>query len=380
MSAPTADLDNMRVAIVHDYLNAYGGAESVVNAIHEIWPEAPIYTALYDPRAFAGTGAFKEAQVVCPAGYRTPIVNRFYKYFTATFPLVFESFDLRDYDVVISSSANFAKGVLTNPEQLHIAYIHTVPRFLYGYPGETSKRDRWYWQLVLRPLDSYLRLWDFQAAQRPDYLLCNGANVKRRIAKFYRREAEVIHPFYSVPANHQEIRAEVGDYYLWVGRMSRYKHADKAILAANRLKVNLKVAGTGKDFNQFRSLAGPTVEMLGFVAEERKVALMKGCKAFLATVEAEDFGMVPLEAMSFGKPVIALRSGGYRETVVEGKSGIFYDQPTVESLTKAMRRFETGKVRIDPDQCRQVAARFTKERFQRRLKRFVAAKYQEIAK
>ena len=376
-----------KIAIIHDYLNAYGGAESVVNAIHELYPKAPIYTAVWNPKAFEGTDAFKDAVVNVPKWATSPIVNRFYKYLVPLYPKIFESLDLSSYDIIISSSANFAKGVKTNKEQLHISYIHTPPRFLYGFPTETSRREIWYWKPILKIVDKYLKKWDQKAAQRPNFLVCNSTEVQQRIKKFYKRDSVVIPPFLSINKKYESAIKEAGDYYLVISRMSLYKNPDKVILACKELNRNLKIAGTGKEFERFSKLAntattGKThIEMLGFVSEERKVSLLKGCKALLYPVQNEDFGMVPLEAMYFGKPALVLNQGGFKDYLVDRYNGVFIETPTVEGVKKAIMTFEEIENKIDwSTNCKKTASQYTKERFQDNFKAFVEEKFAEFHK
>ncbi|MDP2874225.1 MAG: glycosyltransferase [bacterium] len=362
----------MKVALVHDYLNQFGGGERVLEALAELYPEAPIYTALYDRAKIAkGSPMLASQQIITPNYGRLPFVHSFYKWFTFLYPLAFEAFDLSAYDLVISSSANFAKGVLTNANQKHISYIHTPPRFLYGYKTEESRRDKWLWRQILRPVDYFLRLWDFQAAQRPDVLVANSQETARRIRKFYRREATVVYPPVTIPeVLESDLQPDPNGSFLIVSRLSEYKHVDIVIEAANQLGFPLKVAGTGKEQARISRLAGPTVEMLGFVSEERLTQLYRSCRAFISPVEDEEFGIVAVEAMAYGRPVIALRQGGYLETVVEGKTGMFFEKPTVESLAEVWRSFKAES--FDPQTCRNQALRFSKERFQKEIKDLVA--------
>ena len=375
-------MDKLKVAIVHDYLNAYGGAGSVANAIWGIFPNAPIYTALWDRNVFAGTDTFKGADIRVPKWAKLKVVNRFYKYLTPLYPLMFEHLDLSEYDLIISSSANFAKGVRTNKNRLHISYIHTPPRFLYGYPTETSKRDVWYWKPILKVVDSCLRRWDQKAARRPDYLLCNSKEVQSRIKRFYNRDALIISPFLVVDKKYENTPSEKGDYYLIITRMSLFKNPDKVILACSKLGRNLKVAGSGKEFERFKQIASggaskeSKIEMLGFVSEEKKASLLKGCRAFIYPVEHEDFGMAPLEAMHFGKPAIVLNQGGFRDYLKDGYNGIFIKEPTVDSVAEAIKRFESleDKVRWDKN-CEETASKYTKDRFQKEFRKFVEEKW-----
>ena len=385
----------MKIALVHDFLTQFGGAERVLCAIHDIWPEAPVYTSIVDykviPMWSGGFGGW-DIRTSCLDSFAP--ARWFTKYFTFLVPLAFEQFDLDEYDVVISSSANFAKGVITHPHQLHICYCHTPPRFLYNYPTETNKRSHWFWGPILRPLDNYLRIWDYSAAQRVDYFIANSKTVAARIKKFYGEKAKVIYPSVDIrmtPNRNSPNESEYSDklgYYLVVGRLSKYKNVDLAIGASNRLKFLLKVVGTGREEKRLRKIAGLTVQFLGSVSDEKLEELYRNCQAVIFPVQDEDFGIVPVEAMSFGKPVIALRSGGVVESVVEGKTGVFFDspaspakrggrgEPTVDSLVSVLQHFDTTSYKSSD--CREQAKKFSKERFQGELKEFVESKWVEF--
>lgn len=351
-------MGEMRVALVHDYLTEFGGAERTLQAMHEIWPGAPIYTGMV-----GGSGRIGEIR-----GARG--VNWLGKAATFFMPFVFEGFDLRGFDVVISDGTIWSKSVLTTPEQLHIFYCHTPPRFLYGYPGETDRRRLWYLAPILKPLDHLLRIWDFASAQRPDYIIANSQTTAARIKKFWRREAKVIYP--PVGKGERGEPGRRGKYFLVVSRLSAYKNVDLAIKVCNRLNLPLKIVGVGREESRLRRVAGPTVEFCGFVNDADLAGYYQNCRALICPVSNEDFGIVPVEAMSFGKPVVALRSGGVTETVVEGKTGVFFEEPTVESLAEAIQQFNNLTIR--PEACVERAAKFSKERFQREFKQFVEGK------
>ncbi len=404
----------MRVALVHDYLTEYGGAERVLEAVHELYPDAPIYTSLFDEEKFKVQSSKFKVAVQSSKLQKFPFVRWLSKQYTFFYPLVFEQFDLREYDVIISDGTIWSKGVLTTPDQLHIHYCHTPARFLYHYPAESSRRDVWYYRPVVRVLDHYLRIWDFESAQRPDYIIANSKNTARRIKKFWRREATVIYPPVGVISENSENGSEQlrklsepdgqknqkirnsdalthrrsdapscsefsgSPYYLVVSRLSAYKNVDLAIGACNQLRLPLVVVGTGREEERLKAIAGENIKFLGFVKDPELSELYKDCKALIFPVSEEDFGMVPVEAMGFGKPVIALsgvegRGGGVGETVVEGKTGMFFNEPTVESLVKAIEQF--NHLTINPEDCIQQAAKFSKERFQQQFKSFVEEKW-----
>lgn len=366
---------NLKVAIVHDYLHEYGGAEGVVQAIWEMFPNADIYSATYDKEKMNNAGAFIGAKVFAPQ-WRSNLTGLFgnfvHKMLIANLPFYFYFLDLSKYDLIISSTAHFAKGIRTRhkdqnglKKQIHISYIHTPPRFLYGFPGETRKRSYWYLKPIFWPLDTFLRVVDQQIAKWPDYLICNSETVKARIKKFYNRDATVINPFPVVDT--VGIKVIDGDYFITVNRLVKYKNVDLCINTCGKNGLKLKVVGSGSSEEYLKSLAiqYKTVEMVGFMAKKAKYDLIAGCKAMICAVEKEDFGMVPLEANAFGKPVVALRDSGYLETVVEGKTGVFFDHLTEESMLKAIKKLE--KTEFDPKFIKNHAKKYSKERFKEEL-------------
>ena len=421
------DLNNltirlMKVALVHDYLTEYGGAERVLEALHELWPRAPVFTSICDnTSALHSAEVFDEKWDIRPSPMQKfPFVRWLSKQYTFFYPLVFEHFDLREYDVVISDGTIWSKGVLTTPEQLHIHYCHTPPRWLYGYLGETDRRRLWYLQSILKPLDNWLRIWDFESAQRPDFIVANSKTVGERVRKFWRREAEVIYPpvgRFGITQNNSAHRnvgvserqgvrdasvpefrrsgslehrrtefSEFSDlpsysefsgnsYFLVVSRLSAYKNVHLAIEACNKLNLPLVIVGTGREEERLKALAGKNVTFMNFVEDKELSKLYKHCKALIFPVSDEDFGIVPVEAMGFGKPVVTLRSGGVTETVVEGKTGVFFEEPTVASLVKTIQQF--NHLTIRPEDCLEQAQKFSKERFQKEIKDFVEEKWRD---
>ena len=380
----------MKVALVHDFLNQYGGAERVLEAIHDLYPYAHVYTSLHDPTKLPlrmhnwDIRPFKLPKL--------PLVH-FLKYYTAFYPFLFEGLDLSEYDLVISSTAFFAKGIKTRPDALHISYIHTPPRFLYHYPASVGKREIFIYRPILAVLDNFFRIWDYQAAQRPDYLIANSKQVAERIRKFYRRKATVIYPGvelpspkdfgkdkfkdkYLLPADKRE-QVEVAEkldrssYYFLVSRLLSYKRIDLVIKAANKLNLSLKIAGTGPEEKKLKKIAGSSVEFLGFVSDERLSDIYSNCDAFIFPAD-EDFGIVPVEAMNFGKPVIAYAKGGSLETIVAGKTGEFFYEPTVESLVEVLEKFNPKKYQASA--CRSQAAKFSLPQFKNNFSSFVESK------
>jgi glycosyltransferase involved in cell wall biosynthesis len=372
----------MRVAIVHDYIKEFGGAERVLEVLTEVFPDAPIYTAFYSP-SFLGPheARFKKFNIKTTWFQYIPFKNKLLSYFRLIAPIVFSSMDLSSYDVVITS----ATGTYTSPNFVKISaktklicYCHTPPRYLYGYATAAPWKSVW-WRKLLYVLGQlpmhFLRLSDFKAAQKPDFFIANSEEVSQRIKKFYRRDSTVIYPPLETKSLVSAVKSgQKGEYYLAGGRLARPKHVELAVLACTKLKLPLKVfgrefSGYGKELHEF---AGPTVEFLGEVSDEKKWELYQGAKAFFFPAEDEDFGIMPVEAMSVGTPVIAYESGGVKETVVDGKTGVFFDRLTTESLSVTLNRFE--KLNLKAEDCAQQAQKFSKERFKKEIKEFVESK------
>ena len=372
-------MNKPKVALVHDYLVQYGGAEKTLEAICELFPDASIYTSIYKPENF--TGIIKSREIVTSKSldslFRTiPILS---KYFTFLTPLVFEGFDLSKYDLIISDSSSYAKGVLTKPHQLHIGYIHTPPRFLYGYSVENTKRTAWYYRPVVTVVDHFLRVWDFGAGQRPDYLVANSQEIQKRIKKFYNRGSTVIYPPVEL-SNQEPSKTDNSNesYYLVAGRLVAYKNFGSVIKAFNDLPdLKLYVIGTGGEEEYLKEIAKSNVKFLGRVSDEEKHRLMSECLGLINAVEDEDFGIVPIEVLSHGRPVLAHRSAGHLETIIEGKNGSFFDSLDVAHLTEKTSKFDESikKGKFDPQKIKDSSTRFSKDNFKKNFHEFVMGKY-----
>jgi glycosyltransferase involved in cell wall biosynthesis len=374
-------LANLKVALVHDYLKEYGGAERVLSALTEIWPAAPIYTAFYVPDSTAGRAFAGKKIIPSWANWFLPKKN-LYSPFRFLAPLIWESFDFAGFDLVISSASWYiTKSIITRPETLHICYCHTPPRWLYGYQTAVEWKRflpvRVYGEIVAH----FLRQYDFLASQRVDEFIANSKNTQERIRKFYRRNSTVIYPPVEVEKiKKATLNLKPEDYFLIVSRVVGAKGIDLALEAANRLGIKLKIVGepTGLRWEEKKldKLKGRTVEFLGRVKDEELYKLYGRCRAFLALAQDEDFGIAPVEAMAAGRPVIAFAGGGYLETVVEGKTGIFFNDYSVEGLIKAINCFNEliHDNKIKPEDCRKQAEKFGKERFQNEIIKFVRSK------
>lgn len=373
-------MSELKVALVHDYLTQYGGAERVLDAIHSIFPDATVFTSIYYPKAMPDHMASWDIRTT--EAQNLPLLAKLSKHYTFLYPFLFEAFDLRDYDLIISDWSAWSKGVITNPKQLHISYCHCPPRFLYKYSGESQRRNNWYYKPIIAYLDNYLRVWDYFSAQRPNYLLTNSQNVRQRINKFYRRDAIVMNPPLKLT---RELILPEGShkfdtsYYLMVARLEEYKNIDIAIEAFNDLEMPLRIVGSGKDEARLKKLARGNIAFVGRVDDRELAMLYQNCRGFISAVADEDLGIVPLEAMSYGKPVLAHRSGGLLETIEEGKTGMFFDTADAKSLIEALKKFDLaiqGNV-FDSTYLKESVKKYDEEIFKANFKQFVMQKWQE---
>lgn len=371
-AARTDNNANLKVALVHDYLREYGGAERVVEALHELFPEAPLYTAFIDESALGiHWSRFKNWQIHEGWLTKIPLYKKLYSPLRIWAPNYFEAFDLSEYDVVISSSnAYMAKAVKVRPDALHLCYCHTPPRSLYGYTTMSNWQANLLTGIAGRIINHYLRVLDFKIAQRVGHFIANSQETARRIKKFYRRDSVVIYPPVELPEKPPS--KEVGEYYLYVNRLALAKHPELAVQACTKLGVPLKLVGSGKMLDELKAMAGPTVEFLGAVDDATLHELYAGAKALLYPVEDEDFGIVPVEAMGHGVPVIAHESGGPKETIVEEKTGLFFQELSVAGLAEAMLLAKSYK--WDRQKIYQHAKKFGKEAFQARILQIIKAK------
>ena len=361
----------MKVALVHDWGNQVGGAERVLLALKEMFPDAPVYMSMYD--AMVMPAVCRTWDIRTSFMDRLPLVKRHHQPFLPLYPLAFEQFDLSEFDLVISNKSGFCHGIITLPETLHISYCLTPTRFVWEYRSYARREGIGRLaNVLLQPLLNYLRTWDRLAADRVDHFVAISREVQRRIRKYYRRDSMVIYP----PVETDQFVLEDGhdDYFLIVSRLIPYKRIDLAVEAFNKLGLPLKIVGEGRDRRALEQAAGSTVEFLGRVPDDEMRVLLQRCRAFVFP-GYEDFGIAPLEANAAGRPVIAYRAGGALDTVVEGKTGLFFAQPTPESLAASVRALDD--VIFDPAAIRQHALRFDKAVFQRKLMRFVETRYAE---
>jgi glycosyltransferase involved in cell wall biosynthesis len=375
---------SLKVALVHDFLREYGGAERVIEALHELFPNAPLYVAFADPQAMGiHWQRFADWQIRQTWLSKLPLHKRLFSPLRVLAPAAFRSLDLSEYDVVISSSnAYFAKAIQVSKGAVHLCYCHPPPRALYGYSTMTDWKKNPLIRVAGTLINHVCRVMDVQSAQGVNVFIANSQEVQQRIRKFYRREAVIIHPPVFVP---DKLPDQKRDYFLYVNRLAFAKHPELAVQVASKLKLPLKVVGTGKMLPELQQLAGSTVEFLGGVSDEQLYQLYAGARALLYPVEDEDFGIVPVEAMGFGVPVIAHRSGGPTETIIgvdEGTkkkpaTGIFFDDLTVDGLKAAVELFLKHEQDFSGKNLHQHAQNFTVEHFKQEIQQLVTVSVEQ---
>jgi len=377
----------MKVALVHDQLREFGGAERVLISLKKIFPNADVYTTTFDLNLLGShKKLIKDWKVYVSWFGKIPFLNRFYSPFRFLTPFIWESFDFSKYDLVISSSGSWmSKGIKTNKPTIHISYIHHPPRYLYGYETAIEWQKYFFVKIYGHIVNHFLRIWDFTSSKRPDYLIANSEETKKRIEKFYRRDSTVIYPPVNIPKRvviptevEGSLRFARNDknnkYFLTVSRLARAKHIDVLIKAANKLKFNLKIVGTGRNEEYLKSIAGPTVEFLGNLTDEQLKKIYLNAKAFLFASKDEEFGIAVVEAMGYGLPVIAYRSGGIPEYVTNRINGFLFDQLNEDSLIERIKEltnlpeekyFEMRK------EARKTAEKFSEKNFKNNILNFI---------
>ena len=352
----------MKIAIVHYWLVGMRGGERVLEALCDLYPEADLYTHVYLPEAVSRSISCHKVTTTFVG--RLPFAATMYKKYLPLMPMALEQLDLSGYDLVISSESGPAKGVIAHPDSVHVCYCHSPMRYIWNlyhqYRSEAGMTTR----LLMPALAHYLRGWDQISAGRVDAFVANSYNVARRIERYYGRSATVVYPPVDTELFHVGSETPAGDFYLMVGELVHYKRPDLVVETFNKLGKRLVVIGGGDMVSALRRLAGPTIEILGSQPVDVLRSSYAQAKALIFPGE-EDFGIVPVEAMASGRPVIAYRRGGACETVLEGKTGVFFEEQTVESLTGAIRNFET--LRFDPQRIASHAATFGKARFKNEI-------------
>jgi glycosyltransferase involved in cell wall biosynthesis len=353
----------VNVAIIHYWLVGMRGGEKVIEAFCEMYPQADIFTHVYVPEAVSSR--IRQHRVIPTFINSLPRAPSMYKTYLPLMPLALEQLDLRGYDLVISSESGPSKGIIPPADAVHVCYCHTPMRYIWNmyhdYRGSAGLMAR----LMMPPLAHYLRMWDVSSAARVDSFVANSATVAKRIRRFYSADATVIHPPVDTASFSVAHASELGDYYLMAGELVSYKRPDLAVRAFNEMKLKLVVIGGGEMLEEVRRLAGPTVTVMGAQPFDVLKQHYARCRALIFPGE-EDFGMVPVEAMASGRPVVAFGRGGATETVLDSVTGTFFAEQTVEAISSAVRRL--SDIAIDPEKIAAHADQFGREQFFRKMR------------
>jgi len=357
----------MKIAIINDYLMSYGGAEKTFKTLSDIFPDAELYSLFYDPKI--KKELFPIHRMNTSFLQRLPLfLRKRYQLLLPFLPIAAETIDLRDYDVVISASHSFVKGIITRPKTIHIDYCFSPTRYLWD---KTRKN------ILLH----YFRIWDRQASERVDHFIACSKAVQNRIHKYYKRESTVIYPPVQTTntkiqdtnkTQNPNIKLQNQEYYLIVSRLQKYKRIDLAVEAFNKLGLNLIIIGDGPEKENLQRISKKNIKFLGFQHNEVVARYYRDCTAFIFPSD-DDFGIAPVEAMSYGKPVLAYRKGGALETIIEGKTGEFFDYQNSAILADGIRRLRQKK--YDTDFIKSRAQQFSEERFKKEILEFVNAVY-----
>lgn len=362
----------MKIALVHDYLSQDGGAEQVLRAFHELWPEAPVFVLFQKKGSVQG---FENAVIKESFLRFLPFGRTHYQWYLPWMPLATERHNLHDFDMVISSTSAFAKGVLTRPDTLHISYCHTPTRYLWTDTHEYIA-DLKYNRLIksfLPRLIHHLRMWDKMSVDRVDHFIANSGTVRNRIQKYYRRDSDILFPPVETSAFHTA--EKIGDYFVSGGRLVPYKRFDLLVKAFNRLGKPLKIFGTGPELDALKALAKPNISFLGRISDFQKAELLAHAQAFLHP-QVEDFGITPVESMAAGRPVIAYGVGGATETVIPGETGVLFYKQSWDAIVEVVLAFDPEA--WNSKKIRLWAERFGADNFKRRMKQYVDQKYADF--
>ncbi|PIT86430.1 MAG: glycosyltransferase family 4 protein [Candidatus Magasanikbacteria bacterium CG10_big_fil_rev_8_21_14_0_10_43_6] len=362
----------MKMALVHDYLSQDGGAEKVLQAFHEIWPEAPIFVLFHDKKKISG---FTDADIRESFLAKLPFGKAKYQWYISLMPLATERHNLHEFDVVLSSTSAFAKGVLTRPDTLHISYCHTPTRYLWTDTHEyiaDLKYNRLI-KLILPRLIHRLRIWDHMSVDRVDFFIANSNTVQKRIQKYYRRESDIIFPPSDV--DQFSVGESVDNYFISGGRMVSYKRFDLLVHTFNRLGWPLLLFGSGPEEFRLKKIAKDNIRFLGRISDTEKATLLSQARAFIHP-QVEDFGITPIESMASGTPVIAYGVGGATETVVPGKTGVFFYEQTWEALLDTLLQFDTYT--WNREEIFAHAQKYSRVLFQQRIKQYIAERFEEF--
>lgn len=364
----------MRIAFVHDYLVQYGGAERVLECLTELYPYAPIYTILHNKEAMHGV--FEDKRVHTSYLQKFPFAQKWHRIFPLLMPPAIEQFDFSAFDIVVSDSSSYAKGIITGPETLHICYMHTPMRYAWD-DCQKYTRD-FYFPRIIKSLIpfamNYLRIWDKVSADRIDVFVANSNFVARRIKKYYQKQSTVIYPPVNTKMFSIQPSSSTKSGFIMVGRLIAYKRHDIVIKAFNKLGLPLKIIGRGPELKRLKKIAGPKIEFLSRVSDEELKGYYSSCQAVIFPQE-EDFGIVAIEALSSGKPLIAFRGGDIPEHMEENKMGVLFDEQNPDAIIDAIERFQ--KLSFDGEYIRSKVLKFDREIFKEKMKNFIESELEK---
>ena len=365
------DLNKLRIAIVCDWLTNFAGAERVILKLHKMFPNAPIYTSVFNKEKMHG---FENAVIHTSFLQKFPKAKVKHQWYLPFYPLAFEQMDLSKYDIVISSCHCASKGIVTKPETLHVSYCHSPMRYAWDNSHEYLRTYKFPWPIsqFIPKIIHKIRMWDRVAADRVDQFITNSKYVEKRIEKYYKRDAEVIYPMIDAADFH--LAKGKKEYFLAVGRFTPYKKFDLIVDAFNELPYKLKIVGTGKQEKELKAKAKKNIEFLGHVSEKKLRDLYANSKALIFP-QVEDFGITPLESMASGRPVIAFKGGGALETVKNKSTGLFFNQQDVVHLKAAIEQFE--EMKWNSKEIREHAKKFDTKVFEKKLENFLIKKYKK---
>ncbi len=360
----------MKVALVHDWLNQIGGAEDVLAAMVDLYPNRPVYTGIYAPDVMPDF--YREWDIRTLWIDKLPAIHSHHQPYLPVYPLAWNGLDLSEYDVVLSNKSGFCHGLRHDTQTMHVCYCLAPTRYVWQLDAYIAREGLGKpIELALRPLVNVMKRWDYDAAQRVDYFIAISTEIQERIKTYYDRESIIIYP--PVETERFTVKdVQPEDYFLIVSRLIPYKRIDLAVQAATKLNVPLKIGGKGRDLDRLKEMAGPTVEFLGFVPDDELPGLMARSRAFLFP-GLEDFGITPVQSQAAGRPVIAYGGGGALDTVIPGLSGEHFNEMTVDSLMAVMADFDERK--YDPDTMRTHAAKFDVGVFNDQISAFIAEKW-----
>jgi glycosyltransferase involved in cell wall biosynthesis len=362
----------MKIALVHDYLVQYGGAERVLECFAEIFPEAPIYTLVYNKKLMHGN--FSRKDIRTSFLQKFPMASARHRIFPQFMPVAIEQFDFSDYDLVLSDSSSFAKGIITGPETLHICYMHTPMRF--AWDDCQKYNNDFYFPIFIKKIVpfamNYIRIWDRVSADRPDKIIANSNFVAKRIKKYFRRDSVVINP--PIDIEKFKVNKEKEKYFITAGRFMAYKRFDITIKAFNKLGIPLKILGRGPEFKNLKKMAKNNIEFLGRVSDEELADYFSKCQAFIFPQE-EDFGLTAIEAMACGTPLIAYRGGDIVEHMEEGKTGLFFENQTPEDIVEVVKNFKASF--YDGEYIRSRVLKFDKKYFKDKIKNYIQEEFKK---